>query len=150
MLKLIKLTQKRRDTEASIQRALFQMLKLYGEPRVLAFSCPNERKNKTETLRLMAQGLTPGAADVVILWPGGGLLAEMKAPRRAQRDTQAVFEERAKAAGWPYRVFHSWESCWLTLEALGAPVLKVIASDKSLRLIDNPRLARRDLFEAAE
>lgn len=142
--------QRQGETEASIQRAFFQMVRLYGGPKVLAFSCPNERPGKVETLRLMAQGLMPGAADVVILWPGGCILAEFKAPGQAQRDSQKTFEARAKAAGQEYRVFHSWESCWLSLEAMGAPILKVIDSESPLRLIDNPRLLQRDMLRAAE
>ncbi len=141
-------SQRQGEAEASIQRAFFQALKLYGGPQVLAFAVPNERKGKVETLRLMAQGLTPGAADVIILWPGGCLLAEFKAPGQSQRDSQKAFEARAKAAGQTYRVFHSWQSAWLTLEALSAPILKVLESESPLRLIPNPRLRQPELRAA--
>ena len=120
--------------EAAIQRAFFQAIRLHGGPGVVAFSVPNERRNKGETLRLMAQGLTPGAPDVIVAWAGGAAAIEFKAPAGRLTEAQKRMGERLAACGWHHIVARSWAEAWQALDAVGAPLERVLAPGNVLRL----------------
>ncbi|WP_320179640.1 hypothetical protein [Roseovarius pacificus] len=134
--------QTRADIEGAIQRAFFQMVSVHAGPDVLIWSCPNEgNRGKVQTAKLKAMGLLPGAADVIAIWEGGGLLIEFKSPEayrtahHGQSGAQQEFQGRAQRVGWPYVVVARWEDAWHQLEAHGAPLARVLRETPMTRFV---------------
>ena len=118
------------NAEDAIQSQFFETLIRWGGGDLLPFSVPNEgKRSKAEGARLKANGLTPGAADTVVLWPGGGCLIEFKSAKGTQSTAQCEFENRATAISWPYAVCRSWPEAWRFLEDAGAPLAHVWRTD---------------------
>jgi|GEM_PF-3150279 hypothetical protein len=83
--------------------------------------------------RMKADGmLVPGAPDLVLLWPGGGALVELKRP--PERDlfgrarpkgrlsaAQTALAERARRLGINYAVVTGWDELEARLSAWGVP-----------------------------
>lgn len=76
----------------------------------MIYSVPNESENSWETQKKVNTGLMAGAADLIILLPGGSvLLPETKTPEGVQSPSQKVFEIQVTELGHTYFVYHSLE-----------------------------------------
>lgn len=99
--------------ESEIQAAICQYLQAQG---IFFFSVPNEGagKNAIRQSQLMAMGLRPGVADLIVWWPAGngavtqGYL-EVKTPAGRQSRQQKKFERFCQLNGVPYLVVRSVE-----------------------------------------
>ena len=60
-------------------------------------------------MQLIAMGMRPGAADLVVLVPPGVVFLEVKAPDGEQSERQVRFKERVQAMGYRYEVVRSVE-----------------------------------------
>lgn len=77
----------------------------------LLFAVPNGGARDAATGRILkAEGVVPGAADLLLLVPSGlyhGLCIEMKTPTGRQQASQYEFEKAVKAQGYKYVICRS-------------------------------------------
>ena len=96
--------------EARIQADIVQSLLPLRKAGLLEFfSVPNEAAgNPIRQGQLIAMGLRPGVADMVILLPGGRTaFMEIKNDTGKQRPAQRQFQELCASFGFPYRIVRS-------------------------------------------
>jgi hypothetical protein len=93
-------------SEAHLQRAVFEWLRLAGKPGVIAFHCPNGLVSNARAVRRMkAAGLTSGVADICLVRPGGSAaFLELKSESGRQTPEQMAFEQLCNANGAPYAI----------------------------------------------
>lgn len=129
--------------ERTLQQEI--MLRLAcGHPSLIALPIPNgiwiPAHSEAERIivcrliaRMKADGmLVPGAPDLILLWPGGGAMVELKRPR--SRDllgrispagraspAQSELAERALRLGINHAVVRSWDELHARLGDWGAP-----------------------------
>ena len=103
-------------SEHVIQVRLLNALKLLAAPGVIAFAVPNAAKRSVQmAIKMQAEGLLPGVADLCIMMPGGrvGWLELKKTqPRGKLSPAQRAFGETCKSLG------HPWACAWSVQEAL--------------------------------
>ena len=100
-----------RNDELKIQAECFRWLRSMG---VFCHSIPNEADGRSAVaqMQLMAAGLTPGVADMLVWWPAGegrvecGYL-EFKTAKGRQSEYQVAFEKKCAAAGLSYDLARS-------------------------------------------
>jgi hypothetical protein len=96
--------------EADIQKQIVKYLRLSGQ---LVYSVPNElvgRLSPGAKNHFYSMGLTPGAADLLVLMPGGRVkILEVKTATGRQSDRQKEFERRCTALGHEYQIVRSLE-----------------------------------------
>lgn len=125
------------QAEGQIQAAFIDMMARHGGGCV-AFSIPNEgARSKSFGGRMKAQGLRAGVADVLVLWRGGLLFIEFKAPTGKQTASQKAFEDAVTALGWPYVVCRGWDEAWRALAAHRAPLARVL-NDRGALVMPRP------------
>lgn len=103
---------KARLSEAQIQKSIVEALSyLARKYRFIFHSIPNEAwhsRSRAEGAKRMAHlkamGLTPGAADLLIIHKGKAHYLEVKRPGEKQSAAQLMFEDRAKECGATYTV----------------------------------------------
>lgn len=101
---------KRKTPEASLQKCIVQMLKLFGSDNMLFFSIPNERKAAARTIyELKLMGMRPGAADLCLIIGGKASFIECKSKKGTQTLEQIQFQEDCNSKGIPYRIIRSPE-----------------------------------------
>lgn len=112
----------RRNEEAEIQAAIIQHLRLLAPPDVIFFAIPNgEHRSKRTGARLKAQGVLPGAPDLMFMLPDGSAAClEIKTKTGRQSPEQRAFEARCLNIGVPYQVVHSLDAALAVLRAWGA------------------------------
>lgn len=100
-----------RNDELKIQAECFRWLRSMG---VFCHSIPNEADGRSAVaqMQLMAAGLTPGIADMLVWWPVGegrvecGYL-EFKTAKGKQSEYQKAFERKCAEAGLSYDLARS-------------------------------------------
>ena len=116
-----------RNDELKIQAQCFRYLRSIG---IFCHSIPNEADGRSVIAQqqLMAAGLTPGVADMLVWWPGKnsdevelGYL-ELKTAKGKQSEYQKTFERKCHEAGIRYDLVRS-------LDELKDLVIKAIKSD---------------------
>lgn len=105
-------SRKPRHQEWHIQKSFFDWLALYPEIREVSFSVPNDGASRTakETVHLKMTGLTPGAPDVLIMYPCGefhGLVIEFKTPTGCLSDRQKIMLKNLSEKGYKVKVCRS-------------------------------------------
>ena len=109
-------------SEHNLQSMVVEHIKITGKPHVRAIAITNEgRRSYNLGMRMKRQGLTPGAADLLIALPGGrcGWL-EMKAMKGRQSAEQKQFQAWCLAIGHPYAVAKSFDEAVKILRLWGA------------------------------
>lgn len=85
----------------------------YPKLSPLLFAVPNGgSRNKIEAVNLKRQGVKPGVADLILLFPRkghGALLIEMKYGKGRQGKSQKSWQRAAEAAGYRYVVCRTLE-----------------------------------------
>jgi len=95
----------------------------HHEPRVMIFSVPNESESSYDVQKKINTGMMKGAADCVILLPGGVcLFAECKTPTGYQSPAQKSFQSRVQGLGFVYFVYKSLAQF---IESIAPHLLKV-------------------------
>ena len=106
------------DSEAAIQRAVFQHLTLRRVAGVFAFHPPNGGwRSRVEAAILKGLGVCPGVPDVIAIKDGHAYGLELKSPAGrlspAQRDVLAAL----RAAGATVSVAYGLDAALVQLEA---------------------------------
>jgi len=84
-----------------------------GAAGLLFFSVPNEvvshykRKEYGTVQRLKNMGLTPGCADLVIIWQGRAFFLEVKTATGRLSSAQTLFKAAARSVGSKYAIVRS-------------------------------------------
>ena len=98
-----------------------EIVKALREAGFFCHSVPNEQAhgNAIHTGQMVAMGLYPGVADLVV-WLGSGKVAylEVKNEKGRQSERQVAFEKRCLDAGYPYIVVRSSAEALAFLEEL--------------------------------
>jgi hypothetical protein len=93
-------TNRRRQPEAEIQRAVFAHFKLRGAPGVFAFHPGNGGYRKPiEAAIMKSLGVRAGVPDIVAVHDGRCYALELKAERGRLTDVQRECHERLRDAG---------------------------------------------------
>lgn len=97
-----------RQEEHNIQVGIVQYLRLRGFE---VFAIPNGgRRDAVTGAKLKAEGVTAGAADLIILLPiGNTLFVEVKTAKGRQSPEQKAFQERVESLGFNYMIWRSVE-----------------------------------------
>lgn len=96
--------------EAYIQTQIVNsLIPLRRQGKLEFFSVPNEAAgNPVRQGQMIAMGLRPGVADMVLLFPGGKVaFMEIKNETGRQRESQKGFQEMCASFGFPYRIVRS-------------------------------------------
>lgn len=94
--------------ESAFQINAVRMLRAAG---FTCFSVPNGTKLSRSQARIaVAEGLTAGVADLIILLPNRAVFVEFKNPNGKGRQTppQRAFEETVTALGFDYFIWDEW------------------------------------------
>jgi len=96
--------------ESKIQQACVRWFR-YVHPTKLLFAIPNGgRRNLIEAVRMKAEGVTPGVADLFLMFGNGehyGLFIEMKQGKGKQTEHQLGFQAYCNANKYKYVVCRS-------------------------------------------
>ena len=97
-----------RQEDHNIQGAIVQYLRLRGFE---VFAIPNGgRRDAVTGAKLKAEGVSAGAADLIILLPIGNVLfVEVKTAKGRQSPEQKAFQERVESLGFNYVIWRSVE-----------------------------------------
>lgn len=95
------------QSEAAIQQNIFMWYQNNyctsdKSPRSMILSIPNEGSP-----RLHITGMTPGAADLLVIHQGTAIFVEVKTPSGKQSKKQKKFEDHCQDCGVPYYVVRS-------------------------------------------
>lgn len=98
-------------TEAALQTAVADYLRIQYRDRLLWFHPANERKcSPIQGARLKRHGVKAGVPDLVfILGDGRAMFIELKAGNGRQTNAQKAFEYAARTRGCEYHVCRSVE-----------------------------------------
>lgn len=96
-------------TEAQIQQQIVQWYKntyclVHHSPRCMILSIPNEGKPE-----LIATGLYPGAADLLVVHYGAVVFVEVKNEGGVQKPAQKRFQAHCRCVGLSYHLVRSLE-----------------------------------------
>lgn len=93
----------------------------YPTIRNLLFAVPNGgRRDATTAVKLKAEGVVAGVADLILLIPRGeygALLIEMKTPKGSQSTAQKEWQKLAEAQGYRYIICRSLDDFMTKVEA---------------------------------
>jgi len=111
---------RRRASEHSLQKQVLACLSL--SKHAFAFAVPNAGKRSPATaVRMKAEGLVPGIADLCVMLPGGRVgWLELKTAKGAQSLAQTQFEDICEVLRHPYAVARSLDEAIRVLRAWGA------------------------------
>jgi hypothetical protein len=103
--------------ESRIQYDICQWLQTNG---FFFFSVPNEATGRTavQQMRLIAMGLRPGAADLVVVLPGSVVFMEVKDETGTQSKQQINFQEKVQSLGHKYFIVRSVEDVKNLLDSI--------------------------------
>lgn len=100
-------------TEDKLQAKCFQTAnKLIPETRGLLYSVPNGAylKDKTQAMKLIATGMTPGISDIILDIPNEkyhGLKLELKLKGQNQSQHQINYQNKVTSYGYHYVVIYT-------------------------------------------
>lgn len=100
-------------SEQKIQAEIVQALQSAG---LYFFSVANEAAGRSAVaqMQLIAMGLRPGVADLVVLTPPTVIFLEIKTPDGKQSDKQIKFQKKVESMGYRYEIARSIEDIqWL-------------------------------------
>jgi hypothetical protein len=111
-------------SEHQLQASVAEFLGFALPPHEAVFcSIPNGGKRAKATAgKLKAEGLQPGAPDLLILWKGRVIGLELKTGKGRLSPQQMVFSMRWTTAGGVYAVARSLEEVAALLDAAGVPL----------------------------
>ncbi len=111
-------------SEHHLQAAVAEFLGFALPPHEAVFcSIPNGGKRAKATAgKLKAEGLQPGAPDLLILWKGRVIGLELKTGKGRLSPQQMAFSMRWTTAGGVYAVARSLEEVAGLLDAAGVPL----------------------------
>jgi hypothetical protein len=111
-------------SEHQLQAAVAEFLGFALPPHEAVFcSIPNGgKRNKATAGKLKAEGLQPGAPDLLILWRGRAIGLELKTGKGRLSPRQMAFSMRWTTAGGVYAVARSLEEVAALLDAAGVPL----------------------------
>jgi hypothetical protein len=111
-------------SEHDLQAAVAEFLALSLPPHEAVFcSIPNGgKRDKATAGKLKAEGLKPGAPDLLILWRGRAIGLELKTGKGRLSPQQMAFSMRWTTAGGVYAVARSIEEVAALLDAAGVPL----------------------------
>ena len=108
--------------EARIQSDIVLYLQ---DKKIFCHSVPNEAagNNAVRTMQLIAMGLRPGAADLLVWWPlADGVrlgYVEVKNEKGTQSASQRKFQARCELSRIPYVVLRSVDELKQYMESIG-------------------------------
>jgi hypothetical protein len=105
-------------SEASIQRAVFDHIRLRGAPGVFAFHPMNGGVHQRGRRRAInaSNGVIPGVPDVILIREGQAFALELKTEKGALRDSQIRTLEQMELAGAICHVAHGLDAAIAWLE----------------------------------
>jgi hypothetical protein len=109
-------------SEHRLQSDVVNHIRVAGKPDVIAVALANAaRRSYRLGARMKAEGLTPGAADLLIMLPQGrcGWL-EMKTIKGRQSIEQKGFQARCLRLGHPYALARTFDEAIKVLHSWGA------------------------------
>jgi len=107
-------------TEAQLQRAICDHLRLRAKPDVLWLHVPNgERRDKITGAKLKRMGVLAGASDLLLWHNGSSFALELKAAGGRPSDAQLDFLARFNDAGGHSASAEGVDRALATLEAWG-------------------------------
>ena len=107
--------------EAKIQ---VEIVKFLQQQEIFCHSVPNERRSSPQAMgRLIAMGLRPGVADLVVWWAHGIGYIEVKAEKGRLSDAQKKFKTRCENSGVSYDVVYSLYDVKKLLDSYGYSVV---------------------------
>lgn len=114
----------RGGSEHHLQAAVAEFLGFALPPHEALFlAIPNGgKRNKATAGKLKAEGLQPGAPDLLILWKGRAIGLELKTGKGRLSPQQMAFSMRWTTAGGLYAVARSIEEVAALLDASGVPL----------------------------
>jgi hypothetical protein len=120
-------------SEHHLQAAVAEFLSFALPPHEAVFcSIPNGgKRNKATAGKLKAEGLQPGAPDLLILWKGRAIGLELKTRGGRLSPQQMAFSMRWTNAGGVYAVARSLEEVADLLGAAGVPLRAQISGGGS-------------------
>ena len=120
-------------SEHDLQAAVAEFLALSLPPHEAVFcSIPNGgKRDKATAGKLKAEGLKPGAPDLLILWRGRAIGLELKTGKGRLSPQQMAFSMRWTTAGGVYAVARSIEEVAALLDAAGVPLMARIGGGGS-------------------
>ena len=100
-----------KKTEDRIQQeAVIWFRGTFPHLRNMLYSIPNGGyRNAREAKKMKDTGLTPGVADLHLLYKGKLYLPECKTPVGSQSKSQIAWEKQVKEHGFDYFLFRSWQ-----------------------------------------
>ena len=117
---LTKPKAKRQYPETELQKAVVQVLMLFGKRDVVWYSIPNGAKlAKRTAIYLKQTGMVAGAADLAFVVNGYAYFMELKAGKGKQSPEQKAFESRVFASKSSYIVVNDIDVAIDYLEAWG-------------------------------
>jgi hypothetical protein len=91
---------RRKQNEASLQRAVLEHLAWRGVPGLFAFHCPNGGyRTAIEAAIFKSLGLIPGVPDLLLVYDGRLYALELKTKHGRLTQTQIETHERMRRAG---------------------------------------------------
>jgi hypothetical protein len=110
-------------SEHHLQRCVADFLALALPPDAVFCSIPNGGlRDKGTAAKLKAEGLQPGAPDLLIVWQGKPFGVELKTDTGRLSQEQQAFSERWTLAGGVYTVCRTPEAVSGFLDAAGLPL----------------------------
>jgi hypothetical protein len=108
-------------TEDALQQNVVQLLSAYGRSDICWFAVPNgERRGLRTGVRLKAQGVIPGVADIILMINQKIYGLELKTIRGKQSAVQERWQECFERAGGIYAVANGLDDAFVTLKSIGA------------------------------
>lgn len=111
----------RRNDEEVLHCAIWQHIKLLGNPDVIAYHPANGMvRSKRTGAKLKAMGVVPGCPDLCfVLDDGMAAFLEIKTPGGRLSPAQKAFQSRCDKIGVPYVVCWSIDSALAVLKSWG-------------------------------
>lgn len=105
--------------EEMLQRAIWQLIQLEGNPNAIAYAVPNGTyKSKAAAGRQKAMGLRAGVPDLAFVLPdGGAAFMELKSRTGRVSPEQSAFIATCDAIGVPCPVVSDLENARMILRA---------------------------------
>lgn len=105
--------------ESAVQRQLLDWLAV-ACPLAIVFAVPNgERRDKITGAKLKAQGVLPGAPDIIIAHNGIIAFVEVKTPKGRPSPAQIAFQEKCAEQRLPYAIVRGQGDLQVFLEDIG-------------------------------